>query len=86
MGQSWKMDRDACEIVVIAAVVADDLKAVDAAVRPDGVKRSIGGSIGGLSSDRATHRIHSPKPGCFRNPASWQIRAHHHQRKPGSGA
>lgn len=45
MGQSGKMDRDACEIVVIAAVVADDLKAVDAAVRPDGVKRSIGGSI-----------------------------------------
>jgi hypothetical protein len=74
MGQSWKMDRDACEIVVIAAVVADDLKAVDAAVRPDGVKCSIGGSIGGLSSDRATHRIHSPKPCCFRNPARWQIR------------
>jgi hypothetical protein len=37
MGQSWKMDRDACEIVVIAAVVVEDLKAVDAAVRPDGV-------------------------------------------------
>ena len=36
MGQSGKMDRDACEIVVIAAVVADDLKAVDAAVRSDG--------------------------------------------------
>lgn len=86
MGQSGKMDRDACEIVVIAAVVADDLKAVDAAVRPDGVKRSIGGSIGGLSSDRATHLIHSPKPFCFRNPARWQIRPHHHQRKPGSGA
>ena len=36
MGQSGKMDRDACEIVVIAAVVVEDLKAVDAAVRSDG--------------------------------------------------
>ena len=36
MSQSGKMDRDAYAIVVLAAFVADDPKAVDAAVRSDG--------------------------------------------------